>query len=189
MSKSENYQHTLPDWGFAYCGKDRIKIFKKSDDRRIATVIARNPVMDEANAAVMALAPEMLSLLKVLRSSGGEALPYLKDEADRLIKKSSATTPLESSVKIKLERADTSRGAPMGRPSEPLHGRCAVQLMRMSDGAYDAGGAYWGCGTPQTGYMYVAQDPDGHQAFTRARSREEAKDNFRKENNGVTFYV
>jgi hypothetical protein len=60
--------------------------------------------------------------------------------------------------------------------------------MKMSPcGAYDEGGTYWGCGDPQIGYMYVAEDGEGRQAFLRARDREHAKEQLKK-NHQVTFY-
>lgn len=53
-----------------------------------------------------------------------------------------------------LCKVDTSRGAPMGRPD--IGDRSQITDQRIYcrrvylpfDGAYDKGGAYWGCGEP-----------------------------------------
>ena len=59
-------------------------------------------------------------------------------------------------------------GAPMGRIRIADKTDVKVRLfrMRMADGAYDVGGAYWGCGTP----LYAAIG-EGFQWFTRAANR------------------
>lgn len=53
---------------------------------------------------------------------------------------------------MKLPKVDCSRGAPMGRPDiEPERDPPRVVIARVPltvDGAYDAGGAYWGSGQP-----------------------------------------
>ena len=81
--------------------------------------------------------------------------------------------------------ASSSRGAAMGRqnqwqgnPEEPLY----IQRLEMVDGDYDTGGAYWGCGSPETGWIYCAfTDPETTQEdepvmiFVRAKNVEEAK--------------
>jgi hypothetical protein len=68
-------------------------------------------------------------------------------------------------------------GAPMGRNdrgadfdwTRPLH---LVRLPWGSDGAYDRGGSYWGCGDP----IYCAHDAAGDFVrYVRARSRDDAK--------------
>jgi hypothetical protein len=87
----------------------------------------------------------------------------------------------------------SERGADMGRKSdtdgiteEPLY----LQRMRMVDcGAYDAGGAYWGCGQP----IYAAFNEGGETrgptifATTRARNRAEAKKLFEEQFPGITW--
>jgi hypothetical protein len=85
--------------------------------------------------------------------------------------------------KIKLGKVNCERGAPMGRVSSKLGGdRITIELMRMSRcGAYDSGGAYWGCGSREHGWMYVAEDEDGDQAFVRARSILEAMEKLANE--------
>lgn len=65
-------------------------------------------------------------------------------------------------------------GAPMGRrnalPDGPtkLH---LVERVRMVDGDYDPGGAYWGAGFG-VAPLYVAWDENGTQIFVRDRTEE-----------------
>ena len=70
----------------------------------------------------------------------------------------------------------SSRGAPMGRHDELPDGPAKLHLerVRMVDGDYDPGGAYWGGGY-STPPLYVAWDENGTQIFVRARDREDAK--------------
>ena len=77
----------------------------------------------------------------------------------------------------------------MGRANEALKGVVGLQLLKMCTccGAYDSGGAYWGVGSPEIGYMYVAEDSEGCQFFTRAKTRMEAKKNVTDKNPNVTF--
>lgn len=70
-------------------------------------------------------------------------------------------------------------GAQMGRrdQKEGRPERLCLQRLRLHDGAYDSGGAYWGSGTS----LWCAFSPDGSEneymirVFVRARTREEAK--------------
>lgn len=84
--------------------------------------------------------------------------------------------PFESNV-------SSQYGAPMGRRSDKpsdLNGRkVKLQRVRFVDGDYDAGGAYWGGGTP----LFCAWD-DEFTVYLRANSREEAKRNLP----GALFY-
>jgi hypothetical protein len=88
-------------------------------------------------------------------------------------------------------RGYSSWGADMGRryeiKGEPQ--RLYLQRLRMSDyGCYDAGGAYWGSGAAYWGgpadLWCAFSKPFGERChtdvmiFTRADSREEAKENF-----------
>lgn len=78
-----------------------------------------------------------------------------------------------------LPDVNCSRGAPMGRSgdwSEPV-GKVRLHLMKMSPcGAYDEGGAYWGCGNHKIGWMYQAYDLESDfSVFIRAKSRDQAK--------------
>lgn len=74
-------------------------------------------------------------------------------------------------------------GAPMGREEhgnddgEPLTERARCFRLRMVDGDYDDGGAYWGSGGPE-GFVYCATNGDGFRYFTRAHSRASAKAKF-----------
>ena len=65
----------------------------------------------------------------------------------------------------------------MGRRSSTvLVAPLRVQKMKMSPcGCYDEGGAYWGHGMT----LYVAEDVEGGQAFTRAKNRKEALQHFK----------
>lgn len=67
-------------------------------------------------------------------------------------------------------------GAPMGRRNVLPDGPAKLHLerVRMVDGDYDPGGAYWGGGLG-TEPLYVAWDENGTQLFVRAGNREEAK--------------
>jgi hypothetical protein len=64
-------------------------------------------------------------------------------------------------------------GAPMGRRAitENVSAKVRLFRIRLVDGDYDHGGAYWGGGSP----LYCALG-DGFQMFRRAESREEAKE-------------
>lgn len=120
-----------------------------------------------------------------------------------------------------LTKAYDGRGADMGRravlpddPAQPI--RLHLARMRMTaDGCYDAGGAYWGCGTAASGGMWLAWasvptcphevSPDRYltkcpvcgvgldertdvRVFTRATNRDGAKANIVKVLTGATFY-
>ena len=88
-----------------------------------------------------------------------------------------------------LPEVGSSRGAPMGRFSEHAEdtqypGKFNVASLPMVDGAYDKGGAYWGVGSHQHGFMYRAfcleYDEINERDFLvdwffRARDREHAK--------------
>lgn len=73
-------------------------------------------------------------------------------------------------------------GSQMGRSDEvPEEGEEWPMLrlfkMKMSPcGAYDSGGAYWGCGNNTIGHMYRACDNSGSvvNLFIRSRSRKDA---------------
>lgn len=94
----------------------------------------------------------------------------------------------------KLTHVGSQYGAPMGRSDslpEDLAIRVKLSLvrMRMVDGCYDQGGAYWGLAGPQYGWMYRAENEDeAIEIFIRARSREEAKAAIVKRLPNATFY-
>lgn len=63
-------------------------------------------------------------------------------------------------------------GAPMGRRhAKELseEGKIRLFRVRLVDGDYDDGGAYWG--GPPSPPLYCARDEDGNEQFVRARSR------------------
>ncbi len=84
-----------------------------------------------------------------------------------------------------LENFDCSRGAPMGRQSILINLESKVQAfkVRIYDGCYDMGGAYWGMGVP----LYAAIGDD-FQAFTRSNSRKEAVKDFASRFPNLKFY-
>ena len=71
-----------------------------------------------------------------------------------------------------LTDVGSKRGAPMGRADCCDSPTATVNLfrVRMVDGCYDAGGAYWGSGTP----LYAAIG-DGFEWYSRARDVEAAR--------------
>jgi hypothetical protein len=90
-------------------------------------------------------------------------------------------------------------GAPMGRgqwhseaPEEPI--RFHLSRVRLNDGGYDRGGAYWGIGAP----LYQASSDNakrddgtidyGVEFYLRAYDRDEAKDKVRAKYPNATFY-
>lgn len=70
---------------------------------------------------------------------------------------------------------DCRRGAPMGRRTYG-NAKDAVKVsvfkVRLDNGGYDDGGAYWGVNLP--GYSLYCADSDDFRSFTRALNREEA---------------
>jgi len=89
-----------------------------------------------------------------------------------------------------LTEVGSARGAPKGRPIEHSDdalypGKFNVAALPMEAcGAYDRGGAYWGWGSPEHGYMYRAYcleyDEINERDFLvdwyfRANGREHAK--------------
>jgi coproporphyrinogen III oxidase len=67
----------------------------------------------------------------------------------------------------------------MGRPEycDIPDDRCRVFKLKMVDGDYDEGGAYWGGGA-DIDPMYACIGPDT-QLYTRAKNRAQAKREFR----------
>jgi hypothetical protein len=87
-------------------------------------------------------------------------------------------------MKRTLPNVSSKYGAPMGRrnniPSDiisstPLY----LEKLKIVDGAYDVGGAYWGGNFDNIGDMYWAQGETSTgqiDIFVRAHNREEAKE-------------
>ncbi len=81
-------------------------------------------------------------------------------------------------------------GAPMGRASDllaDLTGKVHLRQVKLVDGDYDEGGAYWG-GGPGVQPLFCLWDDEGHVVYTRANSREGAKAWLTSVNRSVTFY-
>lgn len=77
-------------------------------------------------------------------------------------------------------------GAPMGRASDHLEGliiletdpRFTLRRIRLNNGGYDSGGAYWGLGEPLFWWAIELREDgsrDECSGFLRAQSREGAK--------------
>jgi hypothetical protein len=92
--------------------------------------------------------------------------------------------------KLTLEKAYSMRGADMGRRSYyPKNPRDSVRLhlnrVRLDNGGYDSGGAYWGIGTP----LYCAESDDSEiRFFLRAEDRAAAKREILSRLPNATFY-
>jgi hypothetical protein len=82
---------------------------------------------------------------------------------------------------MKLTNVSSRYGAPMGRPSTPgtvaapgvkLH----LNRIRLNQGGYDSGGAYWGIG-PSLYHAWAdaGEDNEALEHFFRASDREDAK--------------
>lgn len=74
-----------------------------------------------------------------------------------------------------FEDVHSRRGAPMGRKQYGTPARCEGKIrlfrVRLDNGGYDDGGAYWGIGKP----LYCAESLDGrYREFVRAEDREAA---------------
>lgn len=85
--------------------------------------------------------------------------------------------------KYPIKAVSCKYGAPLGRYSSKTYesgsGKISVHRVKMSGcGAYDEGGAYWGCASSWKNILYRAAwpDPDGDicELFVRASSRDEA---------------
>lgn len=88
----------------------------------------------------------------------------------------------------KPSNVDSAHGAPMGRPDHHTftdqRGRemlltvtkdakpMTLQRVRLNNGGYDSGGAYWGIGQPLFFYSDYTGSIDGHvRAFDRADAK------------------
>ncbi len=100
----------------------------------------------------------------------------------------------------KLPEVDSSRGAPMGRPSmhvcpdDALHLKFSLERVPLIDGAYDEGGAYWGAPDNLYHAQCAAHDAKfGSEGdieidfFLRADSRAKAKADVRDMYPNATF--
>lgn len=73
-----------------------------------------------------------------------------------------------------FKRVDSTYGAPMGRhcygTPDTCEGKIRLFRVRLNNGGYDDGGAYWGLPTYNL-FCAQAAKGEGYQQFTRARSR------------------
>lgn len=96
-------KHATPGpWISEYCGKDRIAIFKISDKRRVATITVKTPKMDEANAQLIAAAPELLEAAKSM-----EALVHLMCD---ILRKGDSPTSIIETLMMRVINSDQSIG-------------------------------------------------------------------------------
>lgn len=92
---------------------------------------------------------------------------------------------------LSLPDVSSRYGAPMGRPDnlpDNRHAPVALHLerLRMVDGDYDEGGAYWG-GPGPAGAMYCAWNEDGVRVYVRATDLEQAKSKVKRTLPQATF--
>jgi hypothetical protein len=95
-----------------------------------------------------------------------------------------------------LRCACSQYGASMGRPDTlPENPAAPVKLslvrLRLCDGDYDSGGAYWGYVAGTSIYRALGDADDGDtvaEIYVRAESRAAAKDKIRRRIPGATFY-
>lgn len=71
------------------------------------------------------------------------------------------------------QKVSSKYGAPMGRRSFAVSGKVHLQHVKMYDGDYDKGGAYWGGGRGVKP-LWCAWNDEGAQ-YLRAANRDEAK--------------
>lgn len=82
---------------------------------------------------------------------------------------------------------DPRRGAQMGRghaDAGTLTGKVHLQRVRLDSGGYDKGGAYWGMPCD----LWCAWDDNGEQDYTRAPTREAAKERIRAGHPRASFF-
>jgi hypothetical protein len=101
-------------------------------------------------------------------------------------------TCYNSTMQPNLTKVDCSRGAPMGRPNRlPADPQKPIKLhlvqMKLVDGDYDRGGAYWGGDSPMWCAFSNTSDL-AWQVFVRGATRTDAKANVRKVLPNATFY-
>ena len=92
---------------------------------------------------------------------------------------------------MKLPNVSSMYGAPMGRREKVTeHGaviRMHLARVRLNQGGYDSGGAYWGTGAPL--YRAWGDGPEEVQeVYLRALTHEDAKRKVREQFPRATFY-
>ncbi len=92
-----------------------------------------------------------------------------------------------------LSKGYSQYGAQMGRrdniedPDAPV--KFHIIMMKLVDGDYDQGGAYWGCDPSQPMWRAIGEDEDMvNEMFIRARTRDEAKASVLKAFPNARFY-
>lgn len=77
-----------------------------------------------------------------------------------------------------LVNVGSKRGAPMGRtsifntmPNHPVE--LTVIKVKLVDGCYDEGGAYWGMNSVEAGKLYRLHSEYGDDFFLRAKDRKQ----------------
>ena len=101
-------------------------------------------------------------------------------------------TIVDINAKLKADPVNYSRGAPMGRRDWGLseHRWCPMmmylQRVRLVDGDYDLGGAYWGGGGDP---LFCAwSEDDEARVFVRAKDRNAAKLKVREQFPNARFF-
>jgi len=98
---------------------------------------------------------------------------------------------------LRLEDVPCKYGAPMGRPqslpeNKKATGKLQLRRVKMIDGDYDEGGAYWGGGRNVLPLWHAEGDLDGEKfttrLFVRAGTRAAAKYLIREILPNVRFY-
>ena len=98
---------------------------------------------------------------------------------------------------MKLSKVNSKYGAPMGRAGLPTDlfatradGESKIHLVyvRLQDGGYDSGGAYWGMGWPLFHAYFYYPDGTFEECFLRAPSRELAKKQLLEHESGLKFF-
>jgi len=95
---------------------------------------------------------------------------------------------------LSLSKVNCRFGAPMGRSNQlPINknseGKLQIRRLKLFDGCYDEGGAYWG--TPANLYHAegdLRNEDETAIIFVRANSRKDAKDKIRETLPNVSFY-
>ncbi len=93
----------------------------------------------------------------------------------------------------KLSNVSSIYGAPMGRTETTYHAdqhdphKFSIQLIRLDNGGYDSGGAYWGIGQ-QLYWAYADNMPNRVEMFFRSPDRDTAKAYLRDKYPNAKFY-
>lgn len=88
--------------------------------------------------------------------------------------------------KAHVPEVSSKYGAPMGRADKAQDTglRMHLRRVRINNGGYDDGGAYWGIGQP----LYAYDDGENDWSYLRAYNRDAAKRAIRELFPDATFY-